>query len=259
MKVQHSAVVAHSVRLACLILMLVLMLIPSVSVYTVETEGENLSVVSFFVKPVSESSEEYKQNENAFVLNIPQLAVEMWELTEDYKDMGKEMDMISPPPVEKGEEAINPEEMAPEDAKFHEDMKFNRTFMVTAQFLCRIVSVLLLASFVFLCLEILAAVAHLLYTLHPSFVWIKKRHPVPAFLWAIGLAGAYVVCVLFQFCVLGARNATLKTLEATYRVQLVSTGMHLALLWIIAFAVYAILALVLRKLSAKKADEKANA
>jgi hypothetical protein len=142
MKVQHGAAIAHAVKLVCLILMLVLMLIPSISVYRVETEGNNLPALSLFIKPVNENAEEYQGNENAFILNVPQLALEMWELADDYKEMGKEMDLISPPPkVEGEEEAPSPEDISEEDATFHEDMRFNRTFMATAQFLCRIVSI----------------------------------------------------------------------------------------------------------------------
>ncbi len=255
MKVQHGAAVAHAVKLVCLILMLVLMLIPSVSVYTVETDGNNLSALSFFIKPVNENSKEYKGNENAFVLNVPQLALEMWELADEYKEMGEEMDLISPPPVEgKNEEPVTPGDLSEEDAVFHEEMRFNRTFMATAQFLCRIVSILMYAAFALLCLEILISAAHLLFTLHPAIVWVKKKNPIPTFFWAGGLFASYIVCVLFQFAILGAQNATLNTLEASYRVQLVLQGLHFALLWVIVFAVYVALAVILKKISAPKAS-----
>lgn len=252
MKLQHAAAVAHAVKLICLLLMLVLMLVPSVSMYTVETEGENLSPLAYFIKPVNEDSEEYKENENAFVLNVPQLALQMWELADDYEKMGEEMDQISPPPVTENGEAVNPEELSDEEAQFHEDMKFNRMMMVTAQVLCRVVSILMYAAFVLLCIEILLSVAHLLFTLHPALVWVKKKSPIFTFFFAGGFGITYVVCILFQFCILGPQNATLNTLEATQRVQLVFRGWHFALVWIIAFAAYAVLAVILRKVSASK-------
>ncbi len=259
MKVQHGAAIAHAVKLVCLILMLVLMLIPSISVYTVETDGNNLSALSLFIKPVNENSTEYKGNENAFVLNVPQLALEMWEMADEYKEMGKEMDQISPPPDVKDEKPVTPEGLSAEDAKFHEDMRFNRTFMATAQFLCRIISVLMYAAFALLIVEILISAAHLLFTLHPALVWVKKKSPIPTFFWAGGLFAAYVVCVLFQFAILGAQNATLNTLESSWRIQLVSQGVHFALLWAIAFVAYVVLALILKKVSAPKAPVKESA
>ncbi|MBQ9784641.1 MAG: hypothetical protein IJW29_03980 [Clostridia bacterium] len=253
MKLQHGAAIAHAVKLVCLILMLVLMLIPSISVYTVETDGNNLSALSIFIKPVNERSEEYKGNENAFVLNVPQLALEMWEQADAYKEMGEEMDQISPPPTATGEEPTTPADLSAEDAKFHEDMRFNRAFMATAQFLCRIVSILMYAAFLLLCLEILISALHLLFTLHPALVWVKKTNPISRFFWAGGLFVSYVVCILFQFAILGAQNATLNTLEASYRVQLVLQGVHFALLWAIVFALYVVLAIVLRRVTAPKA------
>ncbi|MBQ9806708.1 MAG: hypothetical protein IJW49_09420 [Clostridia bacterium] len=254
MKLQRSSAVMHAIKLVCLLLMLVLMLIPSISIYTVDTEGENLSVLSVFVKTTNEKSAEAAGNENAYVLNVPQLAIEMWDYANDCKDFGATMDTVSP-----SHEAIDPYGLSEEQAQFHEDMKFNRMFMVTAQVITRVLSVLMFAAMALLILEILASAAHLVFTLHPDLVWVKKKSPIANFFFSGGLFSSYLACFLFQFCILGAWNLTLATMKAGYRMQMVFQGVHFAIVWAIVFCAYAVAVLIMKKVFAQKMRREAEA